>query len=171
MIGSFIGWQGTLIVFVLSLVSAVVVAIPLWLIWRDHELPYGPYLSVGALLLVLSALQVWPWFDARVFALGPLLLPTALFMAAMLGAMLVVWRGVKQALGWATPVADYYEEGWRSGDQLAYLAGEVNDDRQGQWHQCDWPGRLSGRGQGQLHVWRCGDCCRPPSHPWQRSQP
>jgi prepilin signal peptidase PulO-like enzyme (type II secretory pathway) len=65
MIGSFIGWQGTLIVFVLSLVCAVLVAVPQWLIWRDHELPYGPYLSVGTLLLLVSASKVWPWFDTR----------------------------------------------------------------------------------------------------------
>jgi leader peptidase (prepilin peptidase)/N-methyltransferase len=169
MIGSFIGWQGTLIVFVLSLVSAVVVAIPLWLMWRDHELPYGPYLSAGALLLLLSARQVWPWFDTRVFAMGPLLFPTALVMAGLLAAMLVVWRGIKRSLGLAPPESEFFEEGWRPGDQLVYQAGEANNDRQGQWPRCEWPGRLAGRGQAQNHVWRCGNCCRP-VHPWHNTQ-
>jgi leader peptidase (prepilin peptidase)/N-methyltransferase len=170
MIGSFIGWQGTLIVFILSLISAVLVAIPLWLVWRDHELPYGPYLSAGAFILLLSARWLWPWFDARIFAMGPLLFPTALFMAAMLGAMLVVWRGIKRSLGLALPESAQYEEGWRPGDQLAYLAGECSDDRQGQWPRCEWPGGLAGRGQKQLHAWRCEDCCRPPRHPWHTRQ-
>jgi leader peptidase (prepilin peptidase)/N-methyltransferase len=161
MIGSFVGWQGTLIVFVLSLVAAVVIALPLWLVWRDHELPYGPYLSLGALLLLMFGRRLWPSFDSGIFAMGPLLPPVALFMAAMLGAMLFVWRGVKRALGFAPAEADLYEEDWRPGDQLVYLAGECADDNQGQWPRCDWPGRLSGRGQLSAHIWRCGDCCRP----------
>jgi leader peptidase (prepilin peptidase)/N-methyltransferase len=168
MIGSFVGWQGTLIVFVLSLVGAVVIALPLWLVWRDHELPYGPYLSLGALLLLITGRWLWPWFDTRIFAMGPMLPPVALFMAAMLGAMLVVWRGVKRALGFAPAETEFYEEDWRPGDQLAYLAGECADDTQAQWPRCDWPGRLSGRGQGHVHAWRCGDCCRP-VRPWRHT--
>lgn len=167
MIGSFIGWQGTLIVFVLSLACAVLVAVPQWLIWRDHELPYGPYLSVGTLLLLVSASKVWPWFDTHVFALGPLLIPMALVMALALGGMLFAWRGVQKMLGLAPPDESEMEfEGeWLSGDQLLYLAGECRDDRQGQWPKCEWPGRLSGRGLGQEQVWRCGDCCSP-TRPW-----
>jgi leader peptidase (prepilin peptidase)/N-methyltransferase len=168
MIGSFVGWQGTLIVFVLSLVGAVVIALPLWLIWRDHELPYGPYLSLGALLLLITGRWLWPWFDSRIFAMGPLLPPVAIFMAAMLGAMLVVWRGVKRALGFVPAETALYEEDWRPGDQLAYLAGECSDENQGQWPRCDWPGRLSGRGQGHGHAWRYGDCCRP-ARPWRHT--
>src|SRR5262249_49106476 len=108
MIGSFVGWQGTLIGFVMSLVAAVVIALPLWLIWRDHELPFGPYLSLGALLLLIFGRRLWPWFDTRIFAMGPMLPPVALFMAAMLGATLLVWRGVKRALGFAPAETDLY---------------------------------------------------------------
>jgi leader peptidase (prepilin peptidase)/N-methyltransferase len=169
MIGSFLGWQGTLIVFVLSLVAAVIVALPVWVVWRDHELPYGPYLSLGALLLLLSARHVWPALDTRIFAMGPMLLPVALFMAVMLGVMLVVWRGIKRVLGWGTAEGALYEEGWRPSDQLAYLAGECDNDRQGQWPRCEWPGRLAARGQGQVHAWRGSECCRP-SGVWHRTQ-
>lgn len=159
MIGSFIGWQGTLIVFVLSLACAVVIAVPQWLIWRDHELPYGPYLSVGTLLLLVSASNVWPWFDTHVFALGPLLVPMALFMALALGGMLFAWRGVQKLLGLAPPgeAETEFEGEWLPGDQLLYLAGECRDDRQGQWPKCEWPGRLAGRGLGQEQAWRGGD--------------
>lgn len=169
MIGSFIGWQGTLAVFVLSLLSAILVAIPLWLIWRDRELPYGPYLSLGTLLLLLTARHVWPWFDTRIFSMGPLLPPLALFMAATLGGMLAAWRRVQSLLGLAPPEVPEFEEGWHSGDQLTYLAGECSDERQGQWPRCEWPGRLAARGQGQHHAWRRDACRRPPGL-WPRTQ-
>jgi hypothetical protein len=97
----------------------------------------------------------------QIFAMGPMLLPIALLMALLLGATLVLWRIVKRALGFAPAEAGYYQEGWRPGDQLAYLAGECGDERQGQWPRCEWQGRLSGRGQTGHHAWRCGNCCLP----------
>ena len=154
MIGSFLGWQATLIVFVLALLTAVVVALPQWYFRRDSELPYGPYLALGTLLLLVSGRQVWPWFDSRIFALGPLLVPMALFMAFSLAGMLFVWRAVQKRLGQRPPEPDPPQDGWLSGDQLLYLAGECSDDRQGQWRRPDWPGRPAGRGQIHNEAWR-----------------
>jgi leader peptidase (prepilin peptidase) / N-methyltransferase len=155
MIGSFIGWQGTLIVFILALVSAVVVAVPLWLVWRDHELPYGPYLAFGTLLLLISAKTVWPWFDARIFAMGPMLIPMGLFMVTALAAMLFAWRGIQRRFGWGQSLMPLEEVAqWLPGDQLAYLAGENSDDRQGQWPRPEWPGCSAARGQLYSDAWR-----------------
>ena len=156
MIGSFIGWQGTLIVFVLALLFAVAVALPQWYFRRDHELPYGPYLAAGTLLLLISARQVWPWFDSRIFAMGPLLVPMALFMSFSLAGMLFTWRVIQKRLGLGPPPEpDSFEEAqWLAGDQMAYLAGECNDDRQGQWRRPEWPGRPAGRGQIHYDIWR-----------------
>jgi leader peptidase (prepilin peptidase)/N-methyltransferase len=155
MIGSFIGWQGTVIVFVLALLFAVVVALPQWYFKRDHELPYGPYLALGTLLLLISARQVWPWFDSRLFAMGPLLIPMAMFMAFALAGMLFVWQAVKRRLGHGSDdLGPPQDAQWLAGDQLAYLAGECNDDRQGQWRRPEWPGRPAGRGQIHNEAWR-----------------
>lgn len=170
MIGSFLGWQGTVIVFVLSLVTALVVTVPLWLIWRERELPYGPYLSLGALLLLLFARQIWPWFDTRIFSMGPMLIPIGMFLAFSLAGLLAGWRGVQRVLGWAPPPEPEFVEGWLSGDQLMYLAGECSDDKQGQWPRCEWPGRLAGRGQAQHHAWRCDSRCHP-APTWPRKRP
>ncbi len=156
MIGSFIGWQGTLIVFVLGLLCAVVVAVPQWFFSRDHELPYGPYLALGTLLLLATARWVWPWFEVRIFAMGPLLVPMALFMSFSLAGMLFVWRAVKRRLGYDVHYEQEPQEvaQWLAGDQLAYLAGECNDDRQGQWRRPEWPGRPAARGQIHNEAWR-----------------
>jgi leader peptidase (prepilin peptidase)/N-methyltransferase len=165
MIGSFIGWQGTLIVFLLSLVAAVVIAVPVWLIWRDHELPYGPYLGLGTLILLVSAKWIWPWFDTHVFAMGPFLVPAAVFMIVALAGMLMAWRRIQSALGWGPPEVTFIGE-WLPGDQLAYLAGELWDDRAGQWRRPEWPGRLSGRGQSHYETWRRPNNSRfPPTAP------
>lgn len=153
MIGSFIGWQGTIIVFLLSLLSAVIIAVPLWFIWRDRELPYGPYLSLGTLILLLTTKWVWPWFDTRVFAMGPFLVPAAIFMALSLSGMLMGWRRIQRALGWEPAELQMVGE-WLPGDQLAYLAGQSFDDRAGQSRRDQWPGRLSARGQSQYDAWR-----------------
>ncbi len=168
MIGSFIGWQGTLIVFALALGWAIVIALPLWLIWRNHELPFGPYLALGTLQLLVAARHIWPWFDTRLFALGPMLVPMAVFMVVSLAGMLAVWRVVRRLLGFA-PLEPEFEEMWGAGDQLVYLAGECTDDRQGQWPRDEWPGRLSGRGQSQHQIWRHGTQSRSNGH-WRRSE-
>ncbi len=168
MIGSFIGWQATLIVFVLALLSAIVVVLPLWIVWRNHELPFGPYLSVGTLLLLMFARPIWPSFDTQFFAMGPLLVPLALIMAGTLAAMLFGWRSLRKRLGWE-PAEPEFEEAWHAGDQLAYLAGEGTNDRQGQWPRCEWPGLVSGRGQTYEHLWRQGGGGHPVV-PWQRNQ-
>jgi leader peptidase (prepilin peptidase)/N-methyltransferase len=155
MIGSFIGWQGTLIVFVLALLSAVVVALPQWYFRRDHELPYGPYLALGSLLLLISARQVWPWFDTRIFAMGPLLVPMSLFMAFSLAGMLFVWRAAQKRLGLVPHDLEVAPDGqWLPGDQLAYLAGESSDEGEGQWRPPEWPGHTAGRGQIYYDAWR-----------------
>ena len=156
-IGSFVGWQATLIVFVLALGVAVTVAIPQWLVRRDRELPYGPYLAVGTFILLLFGRQLFTWFEDRFLAMGPLLLPAGLVMMVSLGLMLVGWRKLQKALGIAKPDLEWVEETqWLAGDQLAYLANQTFDDRQGQWRRPEWEGNRSGRGQAAYNAWKNG---------------
>ncbi len=158
MIGSFIGWQGTLIVFLFAMALAVAVALPMWFFRRDRELPYGPYLAGGTLILLLTARHTWPWFDVRFLAMGPLLVPVALIMMVSLALMLVGWRTIQKAFGFAPVETDWIEEAqWLPGDQLAYLANQNFDDRQGQWRRVEWPGRPAARGQVQYRAWRSGE--------------
>ena len=69
MIGAFLGWQAAVLTFFagafFGLAHAVwklSIFVRKWLAGRqlssaDRELPFGPYLSMGAVALVLS----WPW--------------------------------------------------------------------------------------------------------------
>lgn len=73
MIGAFLGWQATtpalFLAAIIGLVHALIKAILAfrkWLTGRklsgaDHEIPFGPYLSMAALVLLLG----WPWIWSR----------------------------------------------------------------------------------------------------------
>lgn len=74
MIGAFLGWEAAVVTpFLAAFVGLVPALVKLvaflakWLSGRkynstDREMPFGPYLSVAALILMLS----WPWAWARV---------------------------------------------------------------------------------------------------------
>ena len=97
-IGAFLGWQASIMVFFLAPLAAVVIAVAQTLLTGRRDIAFGPYLCAGALLLILG----WPWFwnnyGDHVFSLGwlvpALLLGGLLFMMGLL----MLWRIVEQAL-------------------------------------------------------------------------
>jgi leader peptidase (prepilin peptidase)/N-methyltransferase len=50
MIGAFLGWQGALLTFFLAPFFGIVVGIINLVVKKDHTIPYGPFLSLAALL-------------------------------------------------------------------------------------------------------------------------
>lgn len=150
-IGSFLGWQGAAIVFFLAPVMALAVVVLSLAVRRTRELPYGPYLSGGALLVIVAWSAIWRQTE-RIFSLGPLLPALALAMAGVLVACLVLIRALKRLLGIRD---EEWPEEWTSADQLAYLAGENADDRQGCWRaESRWPGIAAARGTIDWERWR-----------------
>jgi leader peptidase (prepilin peptidase)/N-methyltransferase len=152
MIGSVLGWQAALLVFVLAPFCALIVAAISWFLSGDREIPFGPYLSLATLIVMFAFQGVWRSF-AGVFALSPvlpILVPAALLSLAI--PLLIVKR-VQRHFGWDIEPAPPGE--WLSGDQLAYLAGECSDPEQGKWRvENTWPGVRSGRGQLAVDSWR-----------------
>lgn len=55
MIGSFLGWQKALLTFFLAPFFGIIIGIINLLIKKDHTMPYGPFLSLGALLSLFWA--------------------------------------------------------------------------------------------------------------------
>ena len=158
MIGSFLGWQPTLVVFFVAPLCAMVMVILTWLFARRRVVPYGPYLSLATLIVVLGWKHFWPIAE-RVFSLGVLLVPVAVFMAAMLFLTLQLIQVIKRLLG----IPLYYEEQseeWTSADHLFHFAGETVDMQQGQWRREEWPGTMAGRGQRYLDLWQNGNTQR-----------
>jgi leader peptidase (prepilin peptidase)/N-methyltransferase len=171
MIGSFIGWQGTLIVFFLAPLCALVVAVFVWLFWREREIPYGPYLSLATLVLLLGFKPIWSVMEQRVFSLGTFLPIVGGVMVVCLAGLLKLTRIVQRLFGY-DPDADFDGfDAWGPGDQLMHLAGEVTRPDEGQWKISVWPGLLAGRGQIHDQQWRHGGNVSPINgwqSQWQR---
>lgn len=55
MIGAFLGWQKVLLTFFIAPVFGAVIGIVNLLIKKDHTIPYGPFLSLGAVLSLFWA--------------------------------------------------------------------------------------------------------------------
>jgi len=154
MIGSYIGWQGSLGVFFFAPLCALVAVLISLLFRFEREIPYGPYLSVATLIVLLCGRWVWPSVES-ILALGPFLPVAGLIMFASLIGLLYLTRTIMKLLGLRVDELEPEWE-WTSADQLAHYANERIDDRQVLWPQDGWQGARSGRGLGQQHAWQNG---------------
>lgn len=157
MVGLFIGWQASILVFFLAPVMAILVLVCtsllrfLSLVRLPPALPYGPYLSLATLVVLFGWNVIWPAM-LPLFLLGPLLFVLAVMMVVVLVVALGFIQLIKRMLG----VTDWLEElpVWSSGDQLHYQAGENHDARHGSWKLPRWTGISASQGQLHEHHWR-----------------
>ncbi len=95
MIGAFLGWQASLIVFALSPFAALAIVLVSYIITRESELAFGPYLCFSAVITVIGWSEIWPW-ARQSFFLMPGLLMTALGASLfLLMLMMLAVRFVK----------------------------------------------------------------------------
>ncbi|MCH7989044.1 MAG: prepilin peptidase [Planctomycetes bacterium] len=156
MIGSFLGWQPIVVVLFLGAICAVVVVVAGWIFRRYKEIPFGPYLSLAAVIMIVDWKHIWP-FAERIFHFGPLIPVMALFMAVSLFLSLHAMQLVKRMFGIPLYPAPEWTEEWTSADQLTHHAGEHVDPQQGRWRTEEWPGTTVGRGLSQEQRWRRDD--------------
>lgn len=165
MIGAFLGWQATIIAFFIAPICAM-----LFVFWTmivnlvqrlrgNHHpfvrmIPYGPYLSLGALLTILF----WqPIFDRtrHFFEMGVLLVPLAVFMGVTFAISLMLVQFVKHLLG-IQDAAEAPPLLWRPADQTWFFKGEKVDRHTGRWKTTDWEGCAAAHGTVHEERWRNG---------------
>ncbi len=151
MIGSFLGWQATVMIFFLAPICALVVVVISWILLRNREIPFGPYLSLGAVIVLFGWEPIWSRTQ-QIFGLGAYLPVLAGVMFVAFVILLLLMRGIQKLLGFEPP-ADFIEE-WTSADQLSYLAGELTELDTCQCRRETWPGLHSGRGTLHRRTWR-----------------
>jgi hypothetical protein len=97
MIGAFLGWQACLMIFFIAPFFGLIFAIINLVLHSDNEIPYGPFLCLGAMTVAVR----WPDFwDATLdfFAVG-WLVPALLIVCFVLMALLLsVYRLLLRAL-------------------------------------------------------------------------
>lgn len=160
MIGSFMGWQAAILVFFLAPVFALLVVAGLFLYRllarpqsrQEQEIPYGPYLSLAALVLLFDWRNVWPAMQP-LFSLGPLLPVVAMLLVVLLIASLLIVQGLKWSLG--IPLFPEPEFGeWTSADQLQFFSGYDRHEPTMPLRSANWPGEQTGRGSAGYNAWR-----------------
>jgi Flp pilus assembly protein protease CpaA len=97
MIGAFLGWQAGVLVFFLAPIAAIGVSVVRLLVWRDRSLPFGPYLCLASLGLMVGWPHVWAYIESLRTEIW--LVPISLGACmVLLGPLMVVARLVTDAI-------------------------------------------------------------------------
>lgn len=152
MVGSYVGWQATVLIFLFAPVFALAVIAVQWLTKRVHVIPYGPYLSLATLFVILCWQPLWDRLH-QVFELGPFLAIYVIVMTVLLIVSLFAVQGVKRLLGIPLYPPEVIEA-WTSADQLAFFASYDRESGRGSLQRTEWPGAAAGQGRQQNRPWR-----------------
>lgn len=98
MIGALLGWQSCLVIFFLAPLAGLVLGLLQVLLRRENEIPYGPFLCLAAVVLIVCWQPIWDWLRVPLLLLGGL---APAFVAICLVAMAVLlglWRLVRALL-------------------------------------------------------------------------
>lgn len=98
MIGAFLGWQASWMVFFLSPLAAVVVSLVNLVLTGRRDLPFGPYLALAAAVVVVRWEWLWQHYGEPIFSLGWLLLAILGACLMLLMGLLMLWRIVEELL-------------------------------------------------------------------------
>jgi Flp pilus assembly protein protease CpaA len=96
MIGAFLGWQPCLIIFFLAPVAGLVMGVLRLILFRDKEIPYGPFLCLATLFVIVCWNPVWNR-TLPTFALGWLVPAAVICCLALMAVMLATWRLILSA--------------------------------------------------------------------------
>jgi len=59
MIGTFLGWQACLVIFLLAPLAGAVIGVAQWLLKRGNEIRYGPFLCLAAWVTIVRWAAIW----------------------------------------------------------------------------------------------------------------
>lgn len=100
MLGAFLGWQPCLIVFFLAPFAGLVLGVLRLILFRDKEIPYGPFLCLAALVVIVRWNAVWN-YTQHAFAMGWLVPVVVGCCPLLMAVMLGTWRLILSAFRWA----------------------------------------------------------------------
>jgi leader peptidase (prepilin peptidase) / N-methyltransferase len=98
MIGTYVGWQPSILIFFIAPLMAVLIVVIQYLLTGEKAAPYGPYLCAATVALVVLWNRLWFSWAMPVFALGLQILAILAACVVMMGAMLWIWRLIRGVL-------------------------------------------------------------------------
>ena len=99
MIGTYLGWQAGLIIFFVSPFAGLLVGVAQIVLRRGDVIPYGPFLCLGALAVMIYWGRFWNAQTLQpVFGMGWLVLLVMVVGMLLLGIVLAIWRMIKMRL-------------------------------------------------------------------------
>lgn len=98
MIGTYLGWQACLVVFFLAPFAGLLCGVVNLLVRRDGEIPYGPFLCLAALAVIVCWRPLWRAAEPY-FGLGWWVPVVILLCLAMMAVLLGLIAFLKRALG------------------------------------------------------------------------
>jgi len=98
MFGAFLGWQPCLILFFIAPFAGLVLALLFMILFRDPEIPFGPFLCAAALITLLNWPTLWA-LTLPFFQLGSLLFTLGLGLLLLMVILLALIQGIKKFLG------------------------------------------------------------------------
>lgn len=101
-LGAFLGWQGILMVFFLAPLAGIAIGVPLVVLRRDSEIPYGPYLCLAAAGIVVFWARLWMAVEPYFLVLGVWIPVVVGGCLALLPAILVLIRIGRKMVGLGT---------------------------------------------------------------------
>jgi len=96
MIGAFLGWQPSLLVFFLAPAAALVVSLGQWICTGRRDIAFGPYLCVAAVGVIARWGALWEGWGVGFFALGWFVPATLLFCMVLMAILLSIWGYLKR---------------------------------------------------------------------------
>jgi leader peptidase (prepilin peptidase)/N-methyltransferase len=72
MVGAFLGWKVAVLTFFIAPFFGLLYGIPILIIRKEHVMPFGPFLSAGAVLVMLVRSTACGWFDRYLDMAGQL---------------------------------------------------------------------------------------------------
>jgi len=100
MIGTYVGWQPSILIFFIAPLMAVLIVVVQYLLTGEKAAPYGPYLCAATVAVFVGWSGLWFGWAMPVFALGLTILAILAACVIAMGAMLWIWRLIR-GLIWA----------------------------------------------------------------------
>ncbi len=97
MIGTLLGWQNCLIIFFLAPITALVLGLLQWIAQRDSEIPYGPFLCLATVLVLVQWRDLWS-AARQYYVLGWLIPMVVVVCLALMAVLLVLLQAVRHWL-------------------------------------------------------------------------